>query len=683
MISQIVWKLNKDKSITKVTKNTNKLFANGIASVEYALISDFILPTDLVFINKTKNLNTYSQRLKYGTITLEDGTNVAGWSAISNGEELNIDLVSGTATLYFSFDIKRLSELDATTYTTDFTSQTDTATLYPSSKYVPQVETSDATQIISDLQDLEQRVGIVESDITSLESDKQDKSDNSLNTTNKTIVGGINELKSGKQDNLVSGTNIKTINGESLLGSGNLEVITDISGKQDKNDDNLETTSKNVVGAINENKGRIDNFTSAGYITKDVNNLTYYTLSTGVGNKIALSINSSTFVVTLQLLNANNEVLSTGTIDLPLESVVVGGSYDSETEKVVLTLQNGNTIEFSVADLVSGLQTEITSSNKLDADLVDDTNSTNKFTNASEKSTWNGKQDALTAGTNITINNNTISATDTTYTAGDGLSLSGGQFSLNKSTLPIEYIDETALDNPLNLVEDLQVGKIYLIKFKNNVVRGTFTGYNGSTTATANVVFSSSVIYQLMKYSATQIIFENCNLSYSSSGWRLNSSYYAYMRATIDTNTESATYGEITNFEAGLMLKEVNGKMIASGSTGIYAPNTSGTSGQILQSNGSNQVPTWVDNNVPQIVSNTLVSTWVADSTYTGFEYKADITINGITANDVAEVIFGQTEAVSGNYANVTSTSADTITIYSKVNTSITIPTIIIVKGGA
>jgi hypothetical protein len=40
-------------------------------------------------------------------------------------------------------------------------------------------------------------------------------------------------------------------------------------------------------------------------------------------------------------------------IDLPLESVVVSGSYDSVTKKVILTLENGSTIEFSIADLVS------------------------------------------------------------------------------------------------------------------------------------------------------------------------------------------------------------------------------------------------------------------------------------------------------------------------------------------
>lgn len=40
---------------------------------------------------------------------------------------------------------------------------------------------------------------------------------------------------------------------------------------------------------------------------------------------------------------------------------------------------------------LSGLQTEITSTNKLASDLVDDTNSGNKFVTTSEKQTWNAK----------------------------------------------------------------------------------------------------------------------------------------------------------------------------------------------------------------------------------------------------------------------------------------------------
>ena len=143
--------------------------------------------------------------------------------------------------------------------------------------------------------------------------------------------------------------------------------------------------------------------------------------STKYWASLTVSIDSD-YKVTTTLKDQDGNTLGTAqVIDLPLESVVVWGSYDDQTKKVILTLQNGNTIEFSVADLVSWLQSEITSSNKLDADLVDDSTSTNKFVTVSDKTTWNWKQDALIAGTNVQIASDwkTISATDTTYNASD------------------------------------------------------------------------------------------------------------------------------------------------------------------------------------------------------------------------------------------------------------------------
>lgn len=108
------------------------------------------------------------------------------------------------------------------------------------------------------------------------------------------------------------------------------------------------------------------------------------------------TIDSSTYVMTLQLKDQDGANIGTAqTIDLPLESVVVGGSYDSTNKKIVLTLNNGTTIDVPVADLVSGLQSEITAQSPLSADLVDDNNTTHKFVSAAEKSTWNGKQDAI------------------------------------------------------------------------------------------------------------------------------------------------------------------------------------------------------------------------------------------------------------------------------------------------
>lgn len=117
--------------------------------------------------------------------------------------------------------------------------------------------------------------------------------------------------------------------------------------------------------------------------------------STKYAAALSLTINSSTFVVTGQLKDQNGDNLGTAqTIDLPLESVVVNGSYNSQTKKVVLTLQNGNTIEFSVADLVSGLQTELSASNKLNPAYIN-YDSTHAAVSDTEKSTWSSKQNAI------------------------------------------------------------------------------------------------------------------------------------------------------------------------------------------------------------------------------------------------------------------------------------------------
>lgn len=164
-------------------------------------------------------------------------------------------------------------------------------------------------------------------------------------------------------------------------------------------------TVNNATITIQKNGTTVDSFTANQAGNKTINitvpvtaaDVSALPASTKYGSSITASINSTTYVMTITLKDQNGSTLGTAqTIDLPLETMVVGGSYDSTNKKVVLTLKNGNTVEFSVADLVAGLQTEITAQNKLSADLVDDTNATHKFVTTSEKTTWNGKQDTLT-----------------------------------------------------------------------------------------------------------------------------------------------------------------------------------------------------------------------------------------------------------------------------------------------
>lgn len=159
----------------------------------------------------------------------------------------------------------------------------------------------------------------------------------------------------------------------------------------------------NAVLTIQRNNVDIDTFTANAKVDKTINIAVPTTAadvnalpdSTKYGYSIDLSLDTTDYKLTLTLKDQDGTILNSKTVDFPIESVVVNGTYDSINKKIVLTLQNGNTIDIPVGDLIAGLQTEITSENKLDADLVDDSTSTSKFVTSSEKTTWNGKQDAI------------------------------------------------------------------------------------------------------------------------------------------------------------------------------------------------------------------------------------------------------------------------------------------------
>lgn len=97
-------------------------------------------------------------------------------------------------------------------------------------------------------------------------------------------------------------------------------------------------------------------------------------------SNITIEMNPNTYVITTQLWDQKGARLGNAVqIDLPLESVVVGGYYDASHKQLVLTLKNSQTIIIPISDLIAGLQPTITATNKLSADLVDDSNTNNKF----------------------------------------------------------------------------------------------------------------------------------------------------------------------------------------------------------------------------------------------------------------------------------------------------------------
>jgi hypothetical protein len=103
---------------------------------------------------------------------------------------------------------------------------------------------------------------------------------------------------------------------------------------------------------------------------------------------------------------------------------------------------------------------------------------------------------------------------------------------------------------------------------------------------------------------------------------------------------------------------------------------------QILTEEQKEQVRRNIDvNNKQEKVlkfENILASNWTNDSTYADYPYRCDMNCAGVTETMYAEVVFGLTESTSGQYAPLCETKEGVVSIWSKGNTSITIPTIVI-----
>lgn len=103
------------------------------------------------------------------------------------------------------------------------------------------------------LNDLNDKIAEIEAGGQSITIDSDLSATSENPVQNKVVTAGLSE----KQDTLVSGTSIKTINGESLLGSGNLVVVTDLSEYATK----AEVTA--VSNTVAANKTAADNAVSA------------------------------------------------------------------------------------------------------------------------------------------------------------------------------------------------------------------------------------------------------------------------------------------------------------------------------------------------------------------------------------------------------------------------------------
>lgn len=191
-----------------------------------------------------------------------------------------------------------------------------------------------------------------------------------------------------------------------------MESAVETSVKTDLDFDNtISGINTNITNLQNNKADKSEIPDVSAFITKEVNDLTYYYLSnqvytkTEVDNKVSSIYKYKGSVATYQ--------------DLPSQNNVIGDTYNVEEDDSNYSWTGsswdklGGNVDLSdyytktqTDTLLGGKQNSINGANKLSSDLVDDSLSTNKFVTAADKTTWNNKQDALTFDNTPTENSN-------------------------------------------------------------------------------------------------------------------------------------------------------------------------------------------------------------------------------------------------------------------------------------
>lgn len=314
------------------------------------------------------------------------------------------------------------------------------------------------------------QAGVAVSEAVSGKVDKVEGKGLSTNDYTNADKSKLDNIESGAQANVQSDWNQSDSSADDFIkNKPTISAVNDATLTIQKNGTAVGTFSANAATAETIN---ITVPTGAA----DINALP---ATTKYGASIDVSINSSTYVMTTTLKDQDGNTLGTAqTVDFPLETMVVGGSYDDSTHKIILTLNNGTTVDFSVADLVAGLQSEITSTNKLDADLVDDTTSTHKFVTSADKAAWDAKSD-FSGSYNDLTDKPTIPpgvVVDQTYSASSTNAQSGAAVAQAIASVP------TAA-NKVDRIGDTNLSGTFAPSSDNGATLGTSTSRFGSVYA--------------------------------------------------------------------------------------------------------------------------------------------------------------------------------------------------------
>lgn len=282
-------------------------------------------------------------------------------------------------------------------------------------------------------------------------------------------------------------------------GGGAVSSVNGYTGDVVLTTSDLENTSDYQTGTEVESAistaiaGKQDTLTAGNNITISNNTIsaTDTTYSAGTGLTLdgtQFSVDTGT-IATQQ--DVSNEATARENADVNLQGQIDAISAASDVTDIVGTyaaLQAYDTTHLKDNDIIKVLQDE---SQDDETTYYRWSTSTHTFTLIGEEGPYytksqtdillQAKQNTLTAGSNVQIVNDTISATDTTYTAGTGLALNGTQFSVDTTAIATQS-DLTA--GLANKQDTLTAGTN--IQINNNTISATDTTYTHFTGATAS-----------------------------------------------------------------------------------------------------------------------------------------------------------------------------------------------------
>ena len=110
----------------------------------------------------------------------------------------------------------------------------------------------------------------------------------------------------------------------------------------------------------------IDGMPGGEYPSEVVNLAFINELRKHIGAGVIFSMDPTTYIVSIDVVNIDGQVIYHTELDLPLEEFIVDANY--KDGKIILVLRSGKEIEIPVANIVNGLVTE--AKHKADIDAV-------------------------------------------------------------------------------------------------------------------------------------------------------------------------------------------------------------------------------------------------------------------------------------------------------------------------